>query len=436
MTKAVLEVPASQKADRLAVPLDLAVYVYNEKNYVLGRLGLVMLRGNEGAALGELSTKVGKEGSMNRDKIDAFIRQRNPHISDERIEDLLERKAFDELAGRLKRNVMRRDEMLDFIRERSPGVPEARTSGVLERLIECGGLIEKVSHDGRLKSIPLDELYPPTVYFYDSSKYGKSLTGLMETEKKAFEELKEELAKNNGVMSYMQIVEFMKAKLPDATAGRVSGLIEAVAGGGGLLKVGVTVREEELAAYYKGLICNDEPENFNVRTSLRVFHGVDPRFWHTLDKYNFNLVEPLLQSTQKTNEMLLGEVKGLKEIGFSEELAVRCVKAGMFSDDVKELHLGSSLATAILDAHSNWRKHVNGIKEAAKEFNFDLKSHPHVFDAVSSTTFRNHMEKCLTNGVDPEKDRIITALSSSDKEFDVALERALRRKAKKEEGSL
>lgn len=178
MTKVVLEAPLkSQIEETSAVPSKI-VYAYREYFYSLRDLDLAELNGVEKNALGDLARHV-KNGAIKKDEINAFIKEKIPYLSDERISEILERKAFDDLTGKIRKNVMERDEVIAFIKESAPSISDERIFDLLNKLVNRGGLVEKVYRNHLGIEMPLGELYPPVVYFYDSKGYSSSLSGLL-----------------------------------------------------------------------------------------------------------------------------------------------------------------------------------------------------------------------------------------------------------------
>ena len=332
------------------------------------------------------------------------------------------------MAGELRKNVMERDEVIAFIKESAPSISNERIFNLLNKLVKRGGLVEKVYHDHLGIGIPLSELYPPVVYFYDSKGYSSSLSGLLGPERGAFEKLRSEFEMHNGVMSYSEIANFIKKELPAIKEGRIEGLLSAIAADGGLLKREVAIKKEELTEYYKGLACSEVPDNPSFKTSHWWLHRIDKKFWPVFEKHYVGMVEPLLENPRETSKMLLAQMEELRKIGFSEKLVLRCVRAGMFSDDIEKYHLSSYMADELLKAHADWRKHFIQITEIADRYHFRWWMHPEVLGQVSIATFERHLKRCQKEGLDPEEDKLIAVMGYSEGIFNNAVERILIRK--------
>lgn len=229
-------------------------------------------------------------------------------------------------------------------------------------------------------------------------------------------------------MSYSKIANFIKKELPAIKERRIRGLLSAIAADGGLLEREVAIKKEELTEYYKGLACSEGLENPSFKTPKRWLHRIDKRFWPVFEKHYVWMLEPLLENPWETNEMLLAQMGELEKIGFSEKLALRCVKAGMFSDDIEKFHLSSYMVDELLKAHADWRKHLMQITEMAERYNFRWWMHPEVIEQVSIATFENHLKRCQKEGLDPEEDRLIAVMGYSERIFNNAVERILIRK--------
>jgi N-acetylglutamate synthase-like GNAT family acetyltransferase/DNA-binding phage protein len=423
MTKVVLEVPIKSRVEETSAVPSKIVYACEGYLYTRFSRSLAELKGVERKALGDLAYHFKNGAGIGG--INAFIKERIPSISDKRISEILERKVFEDLAGELRKNVMERDEVITFIKESAPGISDERIVYLLDKLVKDGGLVEKVYRDRSGVKIPLSELYPPVVYFYDSKGYPSALSGLLGPERNAFEKLRDEFKMHNGVMSHSEIANFIKKKLPDIKEGRISGLLSAIAADGGLLRREVAIKKEELADYYKGLACSEGPDNPSFKTQLKWLHGIDRRFWTVFEKHYVGMVEPLLENSRRTNEMLLGQMEELRKIGFSERMVLRCVRAGMFSDDIEKYHLSSYMVDELLRAHTDWRKHLMQIMEIADRYNFRWQMHPEILEQVSIVTLENHLKTCKKEGLDPEEDRLITVMGHSEKVFNNAVERIL-----------
>jgi hypothetical protein len=267
------------------------------------------------------------------------------------------------------------------------------------------------------REIPLNKLCPPVVYTANPT-YLLSVSGIVDSgERAAFKKLLPHI-KEKLFLSEMEIMEFVKNELPNLSEGRAVGLLRSITSEGGLAVREVKIRKEELPGYFKGVMCIEAPKKPDNKTSQLKFHGIDKMFWPSIERYSMQMVKPFLENTADTNEMLSSQMKELKKRGFDSELAEKCVKRGMFADDVERFNIDSLTARRLVQNYSNWRKQVTDIFEVGDSYNLDCKKHPSIFAVASVENLKANLEKCSKMGLDPEKDGLMAVIIHPKEEFD------------------